>query len=345
MKWWWNRGVERRANPLLRECWTFLIYIFLHQQRKQCLEFALTKLREICKYLAGACNSNSHARGLHYLTFVCKTKQGKSMQRGESSEEKCFRRAQRYLSALKCGEVPLRIEFTTSTTTSLWNLDRKGNWRKRNCGHRLIMHSITHRRGECEKRGGGRLLYMDYTWARWNVSGMTICETHKLSNSVKKEIYTYCDLDPGDSRNQMMCRWSSQITSDSAGYSLNPSHLLSPLPPFSSSPFSYPCPYHYLFCYPAHGHTGVFQNNFLWHKLLALIFAINPFCFSFLAFAFLPYIFCNILWWKNACSFLPIIPEISFPALSFVQFFIFLNEPCQLFISKELNHPVNPIVS
>ncbi len=49
------------------------------------VEFALTKLREICKCLAGACNSNSHARGLHFLTFVCKTKQGKSMQRGESS--------------------------------------------------------------------------------------------------------------------------------------------------------------------------------------------------------------------------------------------------------------------
>jgi hypothetical protein len=28
--------------------------------------------------LAGACNSNSHARGLHYLTFVCKNKAGKS---------------------------------------------------------------------------------------------------------------------------------------------------------------------------------------------------------------------------------------------------------------------------
>ncbi len=67
------------------ERWTFLIYMFLHQQWKQCLEFTLTKLREICKYLAGACNSNSHPRGLHYLTFVCKTKQGKSMQRGESS--------------------------------------------------------------------------------------------------------------------------------------------------------------------------------------------------------------------------------------------------------------------
>jgi hypothetical protein len=55
----------------------FLIYIFLHQQWKQCLEFALAKLREICKYLAGACNSNSHAHGLHYLTFVCKNKAGK----------------------------------------------------------------------------------------------------------------------------------------------------------------------------------------------------------------------------------------------------------------------------
>ena len=48
-------------------------------------EKALPKLTETCKYLAGACNSNSHARGLHYLTFVCKTKQGKSMQQGESS--------------------------------------------------------------------------------------------------------------------------------------------------------------------------------------------------------------------------------------------------------------------
>ncbi|MFN9907982.1 MAG: hypothetical protein ACK56F_17930, partial [bacterium] len=53
---------------------------------KQCLEFALAKLREICKYLAGACNSNSHARGLHYLTFVCKTKQGKIMQENVSKE-------------------------------------------------------------------------------------------------------------------------------------------------------------------------------------------------------------------------------------------------------------------
>ncbi len=87
MKWRWNGGVERKAKLLLRECWTFLTYIFLHQQWKQCLEFALSKLREICKCLAGACNSNSHARGLHYLTFVCKNKAGKSTQWGESSQK------------------------------------------------------------------------------------------------------------------------------------------------------------------------------------------------------------------------------------------------------------------
>ncbi len=32
-------------------------------------------------------NLQISARGLHYLTFVCKTKQGKSTQRGESSQE------------------------------------------------------------------------------------------------------------------------------------------------------------------------------------------------------------------------------------------------------------------
>ncbi len=38
MKWQWNGGVERKTNLLLRECWTVLTYIFLHQQWKQCLE-------------------------------------------------------------------------------------------------------------------------------------------------------------------------------------------------------------------------------------------------------------------------------------------------------------------
>ncbi len=139
-------------------CWEnaerFFIYIFLHQQWKQCLEFALSKLREICKYLAGTCNSNSHVSGLHYLTF-CLQKQGREINamRWVLSEN-----ASKELSViirLECKEVSLHIEFTTLPTKKpqplCEKLERKGNWRKRNCGHRLIMHSITRR----EKMGGG----------------------------------------------------------------------------------------------------------------------------------------------------------------------------------------------
>ncbi len=134
MKWQWNGGVERKTNPLLRECWMFLIYIFLHQQWKQCLEFALAKLGEICTYLAGACNSNSHARGLHYLTFVCKTKKGKLMQRGESSWENVSKELS-VINSLWNAKKSLcnwiHYICRQKTRTSLWNLERKGNWKKR----------------------------------------------------------------------------------------------------------------------------------------------------------------------------------------------------------------------
>ncbi len=156
MKWWWNGGVKRIAR-LLRECWTFLIYIFLYQQWKQCLEFALAKLREICKYFAGPCNSNSHAHGLHYLTFVCKTRQGN--QRNEAScLRKCIKKSSVLsfawnakkslckLNSLHCHQKPQPL---------CENRNEKGIGEKRNCGHRLIMHSITRRGGG----GGRRLLY------------------------------------------------------------------------------------------------------------------------------------------------------------------------------------------
>jgi hypothetical protein len=78
-----KEGVERSANPNFERMLNVLIYIFLRQKRKQCLEFALPKHGEICKHLAGAYNSNSHARGLHYLTFVRGKQSEKSMQWGE----------------------------------------------------------------------------------------------------------------------------------------------------------------------------------------------------------------------------------------------------------------------
>ncbi len=53
---------------------------FLDQERSKYLEFALAKLRGLCKYLANAYNSNSHVYGLHRLTFVHENKAGKSTQ-------------------------------------------------------------------------------------------------------------------------------------------------------------------------------------------------------------------------------------------------------------------------
>ena len=87
MKWWWREGWNEVQTPVLRECWTFLIYIFLHQKRKQCLEFALPKPGEICKHLACAYNSNSHACGLHYPTFVCGKQAEKSTQWGQITSD------------------------------------------------------------------------------------------------------------------------------------------------------------------------------------------------------------------------------------------------------------------
>jgi hypothetical protein len=67
----------------------------------------------------------------------------------------------------------------------------------------------------------------------------------------------------------------------------------------------------------------------------------NPFLLFFSVIAlsgtFLAISYCR----KNACFFCrTIIWETFSPALSIVTNFTFLNEPCQLFISKEWNHPV-----
>ncbi len=107
-----------------RGCWKFFNLHFLHQEWSKYLELALAKLRGLCKYLANACNSNSHVYGLHCLTFVYQNKAGKSTQWGESSFNKSSA-----LSHMKCGEVSLQIEFATlppKTTTSLWKRNEKG---------------------------------------------------------------------------------------------------------------------------------------------------------------------------------------------------------------------------
>ncbi len=87
------------------------------------------------------------------LSYFClQNKAGKSTQWGESSQ-KMYQKSSALSIRLECEEVSLQIEFTTLPPKNhnlFVNWNKKGIGEKRNCGHRLIMHSITRR-----KRGGG----------------------------------------------------------------------------------------------------------------------------------------------------------------------------------------------
>ncbi len=103
MKWRWREGVERNANPnILRECWTFLIRIFLHQLRKQLsriLHFQTQeKFADIWLVLT---IQTVIPVGLGYLTFACKNKQGNHCSWHKSFKELRLRKVQHYQSSLK----------------------------------------------------------------------------------------------------------------------------------------------------------------------------------------------------------------------------------------------------
>ena len=105
--WVWNGDERERSGTEQnrKECSTFLNLHFLDQKWSKDLEFALAKLRGLCKYLANVYNLHSHVCGLH-CPICAQNKAGKSMQWGEPS----FKRAQRCLD-IKYGEVSLQYEF------------------------------------------------------------------------------------------------------------------------------------------------------------------------------------------------------------------------------------------
>ena len=70
-------GTKQNQKGMLN---IFSIYIFSIRNEVKDLEFALAKLRGLCKYLASVYNSHSHVYGLHRLTFVHENKAEKSMQ-------------------------------------------------------------------------------------------------------------------------------------------------------------------------------------------------------------------------------------------------------------------------
>jgi hypothetical protein len=109
------------------------------------------------------------------------------MQWGELSQ-KMYQKSSALSIRLEFEEVSLQIEFTTLPPKNhnlfVKNWNEKGIGEKRNCGHRLIMHSITRR----EKEGGGwgwsektvggggtgGSFTQTYVWAGWNSMTMHI---------------------------------------------------------------------------------------------------------------------------------------------------------------------------
>ena len=65
-------GTKQNQKGMLN---VFSIYIFSIRNEVKDLEFALAKLRGLCKYLASVYNSHSHVYGLHRLILCTKAKQ------------------------------------------------------------------------------------------------------------------------------------------------------------------------------------------------------------------------------------------------------------------------------
>ena len=122
--WVWNGDERERSGTKQnrRECWTFFNLHFLDQKWSKDLEFALAKLRGLCKYLANVYNSHSHVYGLH-----CPIRAQKQGRKINAMIESSFKRAQRCLN-IEYGEVSLQYEFATlpPKPQPLYEMKRKG---------------------------------------------------------------------------------------------------------------------------------------------------------------------------------------------------------------------------
>jgi hypothetical protein len=124
---------------------------FLDQKWSKDLEFALAKLRGLCKYLASVYHSHSHVYGLHRLILCTKTKQ--KNQCNEASRP--FKRAQRYLN-IKYGEVSFQLNLLhcRQNHNLFYERNERENKKNKENAVRLIVHDIAHR-GEMWREGGG----------------------------------------------------------------------------------------------------------------------------------------------------------------------------------------------
>ncbi len=142
MKWRWREGVERSVNPnILRECWTFLVRIFLHQMRMQLSRICASKPRRNLQTF-GWCLQFIPI-GFYYLTFVCKNKQRNHCNWRESFKEVRLRKVQHYRSSLK-EEKPLQFSIPLTLLPKNHNLfcEHKEGWNGAEEKRKIRVHQL-----------------------------------------------------------------------------------------------------------------------------------------------------------------------------------------------------------
>ncbi len=228
------------------------------------------------------------------------------------------------------------------TTTSLWELEQKGNWRKRNCGHRL-MHSITRRDemwgGEGVKwedsvggGGAGGSFTPTYICAGWN--GMTIHITPPGLLLTAIQIWG-----TAETRRCVADAVRLQVITPNAPLTLCSSYLPLPPPP-SSSPCSHTCPLSPSSLIQHMVYRGVSTQLPLLKIIGILNLQLTFFALLFLR-CFSPVHFSHTPCWKNAPLFSANCQSRKsfFPAFFFVTIFTPFKWICQLLISKNLKPP------
>ncbi len=156
MKWRWREGVELGENlNVLRECWTFLTYIFLQQLRKQLSRILRFQIQEKFAdiWLVLAIETVAPV-GFCYLTFACENKQGNHCNWHKSFKELRLRKVQHYLSSLKEEKTLAFFDPTDIVAKKPQPLCKhKEGWKEGREKEEIRVHA--NGGGGEEKRGGG----------------------------------------------------------------------------------------------------------------------------------------------------------------------------------------------
>ncbi len=156
MEWWWNRGVER--GKTIKEMLNVFQSTFSRSGKKQISRICTCKTEKTLQ-ISGKC--------VQFTQSCLRTPPSYFFPRKQSRKINAMRRVVLYKELSVISHKIWRsllanwiCYIAAKTTTSLWNGNEKETGKQGKCGHRLIVHSITHR-GEIWRRGGEGVKWRD----------------------------------------------------------------------------------------------------------------------------------------------------------------------------------------